>query len=181
MILKTPNGPSVQLFFLTSDMARLLSRESVPFANVTNLTTYHQKITFGEIAQIARLQYIVAKELGVMMLDPDLYFKKDYEGGMVKDAFNKFSGETLSGLVNECTCFSYLNAGANVLLVAFHNDEEKLPGWVCANAKTFSGVLLESIFAVHGYMESHFGKLVEPGLGEISLAEVYKLLGLQNP
>lgn len=182
MILKTPNGPSVHVFFLTNAMARLLGRVSIPLADLQAIETYHQKATFSEIAQILKLQYQVAQEMGVPMLDVDMLFNKDYEGGMLKEAFNSADGESLSKIIHSATCFSYQSVASNCLVVTFNNeDDEKLAGWTELESTTFSGALLECIFKSCGYLETHFGKIVEPGLGEFSLAVVYKLLGLQNP
>lgn len=182
MILKTPNGPSIHVFFLTNEMARLLARVLIPLSDLATIETYHQKATYNEIANILKFQYRVAQELGVPMLDSDMLFNKDYEGGMLKEAFNSVGSESLSEIINNTASFSYQNAGNNVLVLSFNKEDDKLlPGWTALTSPTFSGALLESIVTVHGYLESHFGKIVEPKLGEFSLAVVYKLLSLQNP
>lgn len=181
MILRTPNGNPTHVFFLTNAMARLLDRHSIPLREVVAIETYHQKLMPSEIATILKLQYQVARILGVELVDSDMLFSKDYEGGMLKEAFNRTDGESLSQLIETAHCFSFQNAGANVLVLALSNEDDKLTGgWSPIKAPTFSGALLECIFSSHGYLESHFGKIVQPGLGEFSLAAVYKLLGLQN-
>jgi hypothetical protein len=170
------------VFFLTNAMARLLDRVSIPLRDLAAIETYHQKLTYNEIGQILKFQHRIAQELGVPMLDPEMLFKKDYEGGMLKEAFNSVDGESLSEFINSSASFSYLNSGANVLVFAFNTEnDDKLAGWTELESATFSGALLECIFNSCGYLESHFGKIVEPALGEFSLAVVYKLLGLQNP
>lgn len=182
MILKTPNGPSVHVVYLTNAMARLLARVSIPVREVIAIETYHQKLMRSEIASILKFQYRVAQTLGVPLVNSDMIFSSDYEGGMLKEAFNSVDGESLSAIIDSAASFSYQNAGNNVLVLVLNNEgDEKLAGWSELKATTFSGALLECIFNSHGYLESHFGKIVEPGTGEFSLAVVYKLLGLQNP
>lgn len=183
MILRTPNGPSVHVFFLPSQFVRLLDRMSIPLRELQAIETYHQKLMWSELGQFFKFQYQVAQEMGVPMLEPDMRFSKDYEGGMLREAFNSVDGSNLSKLIHETQCFSYLNAGQNVLVLALHpeEDDKPLPGWACAEATSFSGALLEMIVHTKGYMESHLGAIPEPRTGEFSLAVVYKLLGLQNP
>lgn len=182
MILRTPNGPSVNVFFLTSQMASVMERMRIPLRELVSIETYHPKLTYAEIASIIKFQYRIAQTLGVPLIDSDMIFNKSYEGGMLKEAFNSVLGESLSEFIEKAHAFSYVNAGANVLVLALQQEDDSvLPGWTPLKAPTFSGALLECIFNSHGYMESHFGKIPEPGLGEFSLAVVYKLLGLQNP
>lgn len=183
MILRTPNGPSVHVFFLPSQFVQLLERMSIPLRELVAIETYHQKLMYPELAQFFKFQYQVAQEMGVPMLDSDMLFSKDYEGGMLREAFNGVDGGNLSKMIHATQCFSYINAGENVLVLALHpeQDDKPLPGWVCAEATTFSGALLEMIARVKGYMESHFGVIPDPQTGEFSLAVVYKLLGIQNP
>lgn len=181
MILKTPNGAPLKVFFLTNSMARVLKRSAVPFSEVSNIETYHEKLTYNEIASILKMQYLASKTLGTLMPSPDLIFRNDYEGGMLKDAFNKVDGESLLEGFTECSNFSYLNAGNNTLLISLDNpEEEKVVGWTSAKSNNFSTALLEIIYAVHGYMECHFGAALEPKAGEFTLAYVFKLLGAQN-
>lgn len=182
MILKTPNGPSVHVVFLTNAMARLLARVNIPLREVLTIETYHQKLMRSEIASIIKFQYRVAQTLGVTLVNSDMIFSNDYEGGMLKEAFNSTDGESLSEIIETAASFSYQNAGANVLVMVLNNEgDEKLAGWSDLKSATFSGALLECIYNSQGYLESHFGKIVDPGTGEFSLATVYKLLGLQNP
>jgi hypothetical protein len=181
MILRTPNGNPLKVFFLTNAMARVLKRTGVPFSEMSSVETYHDKLTHGEIAGILKMEFCAAKVLGTQMSNPDLHFKNDYQGGMLKDAFNKVDGETLSAAFFNCSKFSFLNAGNNTLLISLDDQEdETIPGWSNAKGTTFSEALLETIYAVHGYMECHHGPIVDPKVGEFTLAYVFKLLGDQS-
>lgn len=184
MILRTPNGSPIEVFFLTNSMVKLLAKVGIPLSNLSTIETYHQKATYGEIAQIISMQYQAAKELGVALLDPDLIFSKDYEGEMLKAAFNSVGSESLSlaSAFTDATSFGYSSFKSNQLVVVINNENQTTPpSWSNASALTFSGALLEAILNVHGFMESHFGAIVDPKVGEFTMAEVYKLLGNQNP
>lgn len=182
MILKTPHGTPFSLFYLTSDMHRLLVKQSIPLRDVFKLASYHQKLTFGEIATMLRFQYTVAQQMGVPLLDPKHLFGEGYNGGMVAEAFNAIDSETLNQWYKGCKTFNSLNAGGNVMLVLFNDsDNHKVHGWHSLEGNTFSSALLETIFAGAGYMESHYGKIAKPSLGETTLAEVYKLVSIENP
>lgn len=182
MILRTPNGSPIEVFFLTNSMVKLLAKVGIPLSNLSTIETYHQKATYGEIAQIISMQYQAAKELGVALLDPDLIFSKDYEGEMLKAAFNSVDSKSLSAAFNSATSFGYSSFKSNQLVVVINDENQTTPpSWSKASALTFSGALLEAILHVHGYMESHFGAIVDSKVGEFTMAEVYKLLGNQNP
>lgn len=182
MILKTPQGKSVRIFYLTSEMQRLLASQAIPYSDLAKLSTYHQKLTFGEIANILKFQYLVAQELGVLLLDPKHLFGEGYNAGMVETAFNSLDGETLSAIVKDTKSFSCIDAGMNTIIFLFNGENApKAPGFDTLECVTFSGALLETIFAKVGYMESHNGKIPKPNQGEFTLAEVYKLVSIQNP
>ena len=183
MILKTPHGTPISLFFLTSDMYSLLAKQKIPFKDVYKLSTYHQQLTFSEMAHMLKFQYVVAQQMGVPLLDPDhLFSAEGYEAGMLKAAFNAVASESLADLYKNCRTFNSLAAGNNVVLILFNtSDTDKVPGWDCLDAHTFSGAMLETINAKVGYLEAHFGPVVKPKLGEFTMAEVYKLVGIENP
>lgn len=183
MILKTPNHRTpISLFFLTSDMYSILTRLKIPLKDVCKLSTYHQQLTFTEIAGMMKFQYAIAQRLGVPLLDPEhLFGSGDVTAGMIKSAFNELDSETLAGW-QECKSFNSLGAGANIVLVLFNKTEDReIPGWKTLEGSTFSAALLETIIAEAGYLQSHLGPIVKPRVGEITLAEVYKLLGNENP
>lgn len=182
MILKTPHGTPISLFFLTSDMYSLLVKQSIPFKDAHKLSTYHQQLTFSEMAHMLKFQYVVSQQMGVPLLDPKHLFGEGYEAGMVEAAFNAVASESLADVYKNCRTFNSLASGNNVVLVLFNtSDTHKVPGWDCLEAHTFSGALLETINAKVGYLEAHFGGVVKPKLGEVTMAEVYKLVGLENP
>lgn len=181
MILKTPNGNPLKVFFLTNSMARVLKRTGVPFSEVSKVETYHEKLTHGEIAGVIKMEYCASRILGLQLPKVETRFSEDYHGQMLKDSFNKVDGETLLETFVNSNKFSYLNAGDNTLLISLDDPEdETIPGWTNAKGTTFSEALLESIYAVHGYMECHNGPIVDPKVGEFTLAYVFKLLGTQS-
>lgn len=181
MILRTPNGNPLKVFFLTSDMARLLKRAEVPFSEMSKLETYHEKLTYGEIVSMLKMDQCAARLLGTQSISPENRFGSDYHGGRLRDAFNNVDGESLSKAFVESTNFSYLNAGNNTLLICLADSEEAtVPGWTNAKGNTFSEALLESIYCVHGYMECHHGPITDPKAGEFTIAYVLKLLGDQS-
>jgi len=162
-------------------MLTVLVKQSVPLKDIDKVSSYHQKLTYGEMASMLKLQYAVAQRMGVAMLDPKHLFGEGVEANMVETAFNAIDSETLSEW-QTCKSFNSLAAGLNVVLVLFNRSEDKeVPGWDCLDATTFSGALLETIVAKVGYLQAHFGEVVTPKLGEFTLAEVYKLLGIENP
>jgi hypothetical protein len=182
MILKTPQGKSFRVLFLTSSMRDVLVSQAIPFSDVSKLASYHQKVTFSEIAHILKFQYVVAQQMGVPLLDPKHLFGEGYNGGMVERSFNDIDSETLTQIYKSTKSFACLDAGMNTLIVLFNGeDASKVPGWDSLEAQTFSGALLETVFAKVGYMESHNGKIPKPNLGEFTLAEVYKLVSIENP
>lgn len=182
MILKTPNGQPVSLFFLTSDMHSLLVKQSVPMKDVHKLSTYHQQLTFSEMAHMLKFQYVVAQQMGIPLLDPKHLFGEGYGAGMVEASFNDIPSETLATVYKECRTFNSLAAGGNVVLVLFNTSEsEKVAGWSTLEAHTFSSALVETINAKVGYLDAHFGGVVKSKLGEVTMAEIYKLVGIENP
>lgn len=182
MILKTPHGTPISLFFLTNDMYSLAVKQSIPLKDIHKLSSYHQQLTFSEIAYMLKLQYVVAQQMGVPLLDAKHLFGEGYNAGMVEEAFNAIDSETLTAMYQTCRSFNSLTAGANVVLVIFNTSGEyNIPGCETLEATTFSGALLETVLAKVGYLQAHFGGIVKPKLGEFTLAEVYKLVGIENP
>lgn len=182
MILKTPHGTPVSVFFLTSEMHRLLVRQSIPLKDAFKLSSYHQQLTFNEIANILKFQYVVAQQMGVPLIDPKHLFGEGHNGGMVEVSFNGLDGKTLSDKYKECNSFNSLAAGANVLIVLFNDSgDAHVSGFDRLEATTFSDALLETLQAKVGYVQVHFGKVVKPNLGEFTMAEVYKLVSIENP
>lgn len=183
MILKTPHGKVYRLFYLTSDMLDHLVEQSIPLNKVFDLASYHQKLTYSEIAYMLKFQYQVGMKMGVPLLDPKHLFGTGYNSGMIQEAFNAIGSEQLLAYYESCSHFNCIDAGGNVVLVLFNHNPDKyhVPGWDTLEAKTFSGALLETLFAKVGYMDCHFGKIPKPAVGEFSLAEVYKLLSIENP
>lgn len=182
MILKTPHGPNFSVFFLTQEMFDVLDANNVPLDDMKKIASYHQSLSYGEIAAILKFQYGIAKRLQVPLIDPSIHFQEGYNGKMVESAFNDLDSETLVSSVYERTeSFSMLHAGRNVLFILFQSAGSKTPaGWDPVNAKTFSGALLEMVYAKVGYLESHQGEVVKVKAGECSLAEVFRLLATEN-
>lgn len=180
MLLKTSNGKPIKFFFLTKSMLDVLVSQSIPLQDVFKISAYDQKLTENEIATILKFQTVIAHKLSVHPALSDSSFGEGFHGQVVKQAFNAIGSETLHDIYNQTKCFSSIEGGLNTVIVVFHNEGTESPPESCLVSKTFSGALLETIFARVGYLEAHYGKAVKPVVGEVSLAEVYKLVGIEN-
>lgn len=187
MIFKSPSGKECKFTFLTNDLMRHFKENSIPFSHVYDLKELSKKLTYSELAYLIKFQYMVALKMGVQYISPDILFKEDYyfdgyTAGMIKEAFNAIDSEALLGVYSGTSLFNVLDAGCNVILVLFNQENDRsIPGWDTLEAKTFSGALLESLFAKVGYMDCHLGKIPTFQPGGFTMAEVYKLLSIENP
>lgn len=181
MILNYPNGHSFKFFFLTSAMANTLIRQSIPLHDLDKLSVYHGVLTYGEMAGILKFQLAVANVMGVPMPDPLSAFGEGYDGAMLKDAFNATSRETLVEIFKRATRFQQVAIAQTIIMVAGEADDPVLPGWALLESSTFSAALLETVYKQVGYLEAHSTPVIHPRLGEFTLAEVFKLLSVQNP
>lgn len=181
MILNYPNGNPFKFFFLTSGMVDTLIRSSVPLQDLDKLAVYHGVLTYGEMADILKYQLVVGKTLGVPTTDAKMQMGSGYDGAMLADAFNSSSSEALAGQFKAASKYQSLVIGQTIVMVAGDPKDKLLPGFHLQESNTFSAALLETIYNRVGYLESHSGKITHSALGEFTLAEVFKLLSIENP
>jgi len=181
MILKYPNGHPLKFFFLTRAMVDTLLRQSIPLQDLDKLSVYHGVLTYGEMAGILKLQLAVAQVMGIAMPDPLAAFGSGYDGAMLKEAFNSTSRETLVEIFKRANKFQIVPIAQTIIMVAGEADDPVLPGWALLEGGTFSAAMLEAIYKQAGYLEAHSAPVVHPVVGEFTLAEVFKLLSIENP
>lgn len=181
MILNYPNGNPFKFFFLNKGMADTLLSSSIPLHHLSKLSEYHGQLTYEEMAAILRYQLVAAKVLGMPIPDPMSTMPNDFHAGMLSKALNELSSEALALQFKNATRFQYVVNGQSIIMVAGEPSDEVLPGWVLTQAHTFSGALLETIYTQVGYLDCHSGPVIHPALGEFSIAEVFKLLSIENP
>ena len=181
MILNYPNGNPFKFFFLTSGMVDTLVRSSVPLQDLDKLAVYHGVLTYGEMADILKYQLVVGKTMGVPTTDAKMQMGAGYDAAMLASAFNASSSEALAGHFKAASKFQSLVIGQTVVMVAGDATDKLLPGFHLQDGKTFSAALLETIYSRVGYLECHAGNVTHPALGEFTLAEVFKLLSIENP
>lgn len=181
MILNYPNGNPFKFFFLTRGMVETLVRCSIPLQDLDKLSAYHGVLTYGEMADILKYQLIVGKTMGIPTTDAAAQFGKGFDGAMLADAFNASNSEALAGQFQAASQFQSLVIGQTIVMVAGVRTDKPLPGFSVQEGSTFSAALLETIYERVGYLEAHSGKVTHPAIGEFTLAEVFKLLSIQNP
>lgn len=187
MLLKTPSEKCYKFVFLTSTLFRHLKENSVPFHDLLTPAVLEKKLTFSEIAYLIKFQYTVASKIGMRLADPEIMFRKGYNfepyvAGMIKEAFNAIDSEALLKTYSGCSQFNVLDAGGNVILVLFNEEKQRdVPGWDTLQGQTFSSALLEAISSKVGYRDCHLGKIPSMQDGYFTMAEVYKLLSIENP
>ena len=187
MKFKSPSGKCYEVTFLNNDLLRQLMENSIPLRCAPDVVELSKKLTYAELAYMIKFQYMVALKMGIRYVDPEFLFKPDvnfdaYTAGMIKEAFNAIDSEALLSTYSDTQCFNVIDAGNNVILVLFNQQNQRdVPGWDCLKSKTFSGALLESLYSKVGYMDCHFGKIPKMQDGHLTMAEVYKLLSIENP
>lgn len=181
MILKYPNGHPLKFFFLSRAMVDTVLRQSIPLQDLNKLSVYHGVLTYGEMAGILKFQTVAAEAMGVPMPDPLEAFDNGYDGAMLKEAFNSSSRETLVGIFKRANKFQMVSVAQTIIMVAEEADSPALPGWVTLDGNTFSAAMLETIYKQAGYLEAHSSPVIHPVKGEFTLAEVFKLLSIENP
>lgn len=179
MILKYPNGFPFELYFVTGDLLNTLSSQAIPFGDLKKIHAYHEKLTFTEIANFIAVQRAAAQLFGVDLAEP--FFGEGYNGGMVAEAFNGIDSKAITEHLREAGRFHSSVIG-QVIVVGVNADQCKATAsWDKLQAKNLSTAVLETIYARVGYLQAHFGSVVKPSLGTLSMAEVYKFVHLQNP
>lgn len=180
MIFKYPNGFPFELYFVTGEMLEALALQTVPFDGLRKISAYHDKLTYNEVAQFLATQRAAAQLFGVDMPEAAHSFGEGYNGGMVAEAFNAIDSKAITEYLRNATSFHSTKVG-QVLLIAANTANPHIGSWEKLNAKNISSAVLETIYGRVGYLDTHFGSVIKPALGELTMAEVYKLVHLQNP
>ena len=181
MVFNYPNGNPFKFLFLTRGMVDTLITASIPLQDAFNLPVYHGKLTYGEMAGISKYQDVVCTRLGIPSVNPKAAFGTSYEGTVFADAYDKLQSAPFTDHLNNSKQFQVLVIGQSVIFVIGNLTDSSLPGFSIQEANTFSGALLEMIYERVGYHEVHNGMSPYPKLGEFTLAEVLKLLSVENP
>lgn len=181
MILKCPNVDPFKFFFLSKGMADTLLSSSIPLQDVCKLHVYHGKLTYQEIAHILKFQQVAAHFVGVESDNPFGDAKPDIHNNLILDVFNSIGSEALRDTFIKANKFQYLKVGNTILMVVGNHEDNDLPGWHVPKGNTLGTVLLKTIYEQVGYLDVHSGPIVQPKLGEFTLAEVFKLIDIQNP
>lgn len=181
MIFKYPNGFPFELYFVTGEMLNALAQQAVPYNDLKKIAAYHDKLTFNEVANFIAIQHAAAKLFGVSMPSPSNSFGEGYSAGMVKEAFNEIDSDLIYNDLKDASCFHTTVIGQVIVIGIDLADNSKANSWDRLQARNISMAVQETIYERVGYFTAHFGSLVNPGLGELSMAEVYKFVHIQNP
>ena len=180
MIFKYPNGDPVELYFVTKDLLNVLAHQVVPFNNLKKIASYHDKLTFNEVANFIAVQRAAGNLFGVDLHDAASEFGEGYNTGMISEAFNVVDSNSIQETLKGGKVFHSTRIG-NVLIVAVDcKDCKEVGNWSKLNARNISLAVQETIYGRVGYLDTHFGSVLNPGLGELTMAEVYKLVHIQN-
>lgn len=182
MIFKYPNGQPFELYVVTGELLTALSVQAVPFDGFKKIHAYHDKLTFGEVASFVACHMAAARIFGVDMPEPQTMFGDDaYNAGMLAEAFNAIDSNKIAEILRGGHEFHSTVIGQVIVVAVDAGSTGKVHSWEKLKAKTLGSAVLETIYARVGYLEAHFGKIIKPNLGDLTLAEVYKLVHLQNP
>lgn len=180
MIFKYPNGSPFELYFVTKELLNALDVQAVPFNGLGKIHEQHDKLTYDEVANWIALQYAAAELFGVDMPQPETLFGEGYAGGMVAQAFNEINSKSIVEFIKNSTSFSSTKIG-QVLIVGIDVDgSPKVSDWEKLKGKNISTAVQETIYERVGYLNSHFGLAPKSALGVLTLAEVYRLIQIQN-
>lgn len=179
MIFKYPNGFPFELYVVSGDLLSTLASQEVCFTTLKKIHAYHDKLTFGEVAQFIATQRAAAKLFGVDMPEP--FFGEGYNGGMVAEAFNGVDSEAIASHLRNAEHFHSTVLGQVIVVAVNATNNPEVHSWEKLQAKNISAAVLETIYARVGYLQAHFGSVVKPTLGTLTMAEIYKFVHLQNP
>lgn len=180
MIFKYPNGIPFELYFVTKELLNALDVQAVPFNGLGKISAYHDKLTYDEVANWIGLQYAAAELFGVDMPKPDTLFGEGFAGGMVAQAFNEINSKSIVDYLKNATCFSSTKVGQVLIIGIDVDDSLKVSDWEKLKGKNLSTAVQETIYERVGYLNSHFGPVSKSALGVLTMAEVYRLIQIQN-
>lgn len=181
MIFKYPNGDPFHVIFLTGDLLDAVQGAKIPLMDLHKIHSYHDKLTFHQVAGYIAIQQTVAKLLGVEMPNLSTLFGEGYNGGMVEQAFNEIDSNSLREHLIRSTHFKSISVGQTILLVAEPNEGVSSAGWEQLKARTLSLALQQTLYEQVGYLKVHNGKVIHPAVGVFSMSNVYAFVSQQNP
>jgi len=181
MIFKYPNGDPFFVVFLTSDLLEAVMSAKIPLMDLHKIHSYHDQLTFHQVAAYIAVQQEVAKLLGIEMPDLKSSFGEGYNGGMVEQAFNEIDSNSLRQHLIRATHFKSISVGQTILLVIEPESESATSGWDHVRGRTLSLALQQTLYEQVGYLKVHNGKVIRPAVGVFSMADVYGFVSQQNP
>lgn len=181
MIFKYPNGDPFHVIFLTSDLLEAVQGAKIPLVDLHKIRSYHDQLTFHQVAGFIAVQQEAAKLLGVEMPELKSLFGEDYNGGMVEQAFNEVDSNSLREHLVRSTHFKSISVGQTILLVIEPNSGVSTAGWEKLKGRTLSLALQQTLYEQVGYLKVHNGKVIRPAVGVFSMANVYGFVSQQNP
>lgn len=181
MIFKYPNGDPFHVVFLTSDLLEAAQGAKIPLLDLHKIHSYHDQLTFHQVAGLIAVQLEVAKLLGVEMPELKTLFGEGYNGGMVEQAFNEIDSNSLREHLIRSTHFKSISVGQTILLVIEPSDEVSTSAWDKLKGRTLSLALQQTLYEQVGYLKVHNGKVIRPAVGAFSMANVYGFVSQQNP
>lgn len=181
MIFKYPNGDPFHVIFLTSDLLEAVQGAKIPLLELHKIHSYHDQLTFHQVAAYIAVQQEVAKLLGIEMPELATSFGEGYNGGMVEQAFNEIDSNSLREHLIRSTHFKSISVGQTILLVIEPGSEVSTSGWDQLKGRTLSLALQQTLYEQVGYLKVHNGKVIRPAVGVFSMADVYGFVSKQNP
>lgn len=181
MIFKYPNGDPFHVIFLTSDLLEAVQSAKIPLLDLHKIHSYHDQLTFHQVAAFIAVQQEAAKLLGVEMPELTTLFGEGYNGGMVEQAFNEIDSNSLREHLIRSTHFKSISVGQSILLVIEPGSEVSTSGWDHPKGRTLSLALQQTLYEQVGYLKVHHGKVIHPAVGVFSMANVYEFVSHQNP
>jgi len=181
MIFKYPNGDPFHVIFLTSDLLEAVQVSKIQLMDLHKIHSYHDKLTFHQVAAYIAVQQEAARLLGVDMPELTTLFGDGYNGGMVEQAFNEIDSNSLREHLLRSTHFKSISVGQTILLVIEPEDRVSTAGWESLKGRTLSLALQQTLYEQVGYLKVHNGKVIRPAVGVFSMANVYAFVNRQNP
>jgi len=180
MIFKYPNASPLEFYILTSELLDTLAMQTIPFDGLKKIHAYHEKLTFNETASFIACHHAAAKLLAVPMPEPQSQFGEGYQAGMVGETFNAIDSNAITEILQGGSDFHSMKIGNVIVVVVDATNKGKVSSWTKLKAGNLSAAVLEAIYGHVGYIETHFGPVIRPTMGTLTMAEVYNFLHREN-
>lgn len=181
MIFKYPNGDPFRVIFLTSELLEAVQGAKIQLMDLYKIHSYHDKLSFHEVAAYIAVQQEAAKLLGVELPPLERQFGEGYNGGMVQQAFNEIDSKSLREHLLRAAHFKSIANAQTIVIVVEPNDRTSTSAWTKLKARNFGLAIQQTLYEHAGYLKVHNGKVIRPTVGEFSMANVYALVHQQNP